>query len=259
MSIFNGKMKNFDKDAPGAQADRVKFRDMIGGFLAPQAYANQGNMKLAEYQYSKDLEMWNRQNEYNSPVAQMARFAEAGLNPNLVATQGNSGNATQMPHYNAPTMSFDQKIPLVTNILQTFADLDMKQAAADKVKEETNAQRITNSMLAVQNEFYRERQITELGNLISSGAISQVEGARRIRELLQDYGTHIMPDRSGKYSIVETDDEGYAIKRKKLELDRFDLDIQLENLRKTINQKVLDYFDANQIMRLLGSAIGIFK
>lgn len=259
MSIFNGKMKNFDKDAPGAQDERVQFRDMIGGFLAPQAYSNMGNMKLAEYQYSKDLEMWNRQNEYNSPVAQMARFAEAGINPNLVVGQGNSGNATQMPSYNAPTMSFDQKIPMVTNILQTFADLDMKQAATDKVKEETNAQRINNSMLAVQNEFFRERQITELGNLISSGAISQAEGARRIRELKQDYGTLFIPDRSGNYSFIETDDEGHAIKRKRLELERSSLDIQNENLRKTINQKMLDYFDANQIMRLIGGAIGIFK
>lgn len=259
MSIFNGKMKNFDKDAPGAQADRVRFRDMIGGFLAPQVYANMGNMKLAEYQYSKDLEMWNRQNEYNSPVAQMARFAEAGLNPNLVSSQGNSGNASQMPHYNAPTMSFDQKIPMLTNVLQTFADLDMKQATTDKVKEETNAQRIHNSMLNIQNEFYRERQITELGNLVSSGAISQAEAYKRIKELRQEYGTLFTPDRSGMYSFVETDDEGYAIQRKRMELDRNNLDIQIENLRKTINQKILDYFDANAIMRLLGGAIGIFK
>lgn len=259
MSIFNGKMKNFDKDALGAQDQRIGGKDIIGGFVAPQAYANQGNLQLAQYQYSKDLEMWNKQNEYNSPVAQMARLAEAGLNPNLVASQGNTGNAGQMPQYHAPTMSFDQKIPLVTNILQTFADLDMKQAATDKVKEETNAQRINNSMLAVQNEFFRERQITELGNLVSSGAISQTEAARRIRELYQEYGTLFMPHRSGQYSFVETDDEGHAIKRKRLELERSSLDIQNENLRKTINQKMLDYFDANQIMRLLGGAIGIFK
>ena len=44
---------------------------------------NQANMKLAEYQYSKDLDMWNRQNEYNSPSAQMERFNAAGLNPNI--------------------------------------------------------------------------------------------------------------------------------------------------------------------------------
>lgn len=40
---------------------------------------------------------WNRkmvreQNEYNSPAQQMARYRAAGLNPNLIYGQGNSGN-----------------------------------------------------------------------------------------------------------------------------------------------------------------------
>lgn len=30
--------------------------------------------ELAQYAYTKDLEMWNRANEYNSPIAQMERL-----------------------------------------------------------------------------------------------------------------------------------------------------------------------------------------
>lgn len=63
---------------------------------------NKGNMALAEYQYSKNLEQWNRQNEYNDPSAQMERYRRAGLNPNLAI--GNAGNATSSPEYSAPTM-----------------------------------------------------------------------------------------------------------------------------------------------------------
>lgn len=37
--------------------------------------------------------MWNMQNAYNLPEAQMQRFKDAGLNPNLIYGQGNSGNA----------------------------------------------------------------------------------------------------------------------------------------------------------------------
>ena len=59
------------------------------------------NREMAEYQYSKELEMWNRMNDYNSPESQMQRFAAAGLNPNLIYGQGNSGNASTMPHYQA--------------------------------------------------------------------------------------------------------------------------------------------------------------
>ena len=42
-----------------------------------------------------NLEMWNRMNKYNSPKAQMQRFKEAGLNPNLIYGMGTHGNAGQ--------------------------------------------------------------------------------------------------------------------------------------------------------------------
>lgn len=93
---------------------------LLGGLVSgifnvgSQAMANAANMRavrennelhreLAEYQWSKNLEMWNLQNQYNSPASQMARFKEAGLNPNLIYSQGNAGNASSMPSYQSPT------------------------------------------------------------------------------------------------------------------------------------------------------------
>lgn len=51
--------------------------------------------------------MWNMQNAYNLPEAQMARFKQAGLNPNLIYGQGNSGNAGSPQSWSpqAPDMS----------------------------------------------------------------------------------------------------------------------------------------------------------
>lgn len=82
---------------------------------------NKANMEIAKYQsqwqqqenekaYQRSLEMWNLQNEYNSPTQQMARIRAAGLNPNLVYGNGVAGNsAGSTPQYeparfNAPTM-----------------------------------------------------------------------------------------------------------------------------------------------------------
>src|SRR5882672_8403832 len=61
------------------------------------------NKQQSEYAYSQDLAMWNRQNDYNSPANQMSRFKAAGLNPNMIygSGSGGSGNASQMPKYNA--------------------------------------------------------------------------------------------------------------------------------------------------------------
>lgn len=60
---------------------------------------NQAQRELAEYQAQWSEQMWNRQNEYNTPSAQMERFKAAGLNPNLIYGQGNAGNAQGAPSY----------------------------------------------------------------------------------------------------------------------------------------------------------------
>lgn len=74
------------------------------GFGSQQA-TNKANMKLAQYQYEKNLEMWNRQNEYNSPMAQMQRLKDAGLNPNMVYGNGSAANqASNAPSYEAPRL-----------------------------------------------------------------------------------------------------------------------------------------------------------
>lgn len=56
--------------------------------------------KEAEKNYERGLEMWNMTNAYNTPSAQMQRYAEAGLNPNLIYGQGTPGNSSSsVPAY----------------------------------------------------------------------------------------------------------------------------------------------------------------
>ena len=50
-------------------------------------------VRQAKYQADYGLDMWNRQNLYNSPKEQMKRLIEAGLNPHLMYGQGTVGNA----------------------------------------------------------------------------------------------------------------------------------------------------------------------
>lgn len=47
--------------------------------------------KAATRQYNRQLEFWNMQNEYNSPLAQRERLQQAGMNPNGVAGEVASG------------------------------------------------------------------------------------------------------------------------------------------------------------------------
>lgn len=57
----------------------------------------------SELAFEREKEMWNMQNEYNSPSEQMRRYKDAGLNPMLIYGQGTPGNAQSNPSYNPVT------------------------------------------------------------------------------------------------------------------------------------------------------------
>lgn len=108
------------------------------------------NKEQAEYAYNKDLEMWNRMNDYNDPASQMLRFKEAGLNPNMIygSGSGGSGNAQQMPKYNAPTLQYNYKAIDLPAILGAYQDFRIKQAQLDNLKaqeENTRARTVSES------------------------------------------------------------------------------------------------------------------
>lgn len=104
---------------------------------------NAANRKLSEYEWNKNLEMWNLQNQYNSPAAQMQRYKDAGLNPNLVYGQGSSGNATTLPKYSAPTMqpvTVNPQLLRLENalgVLGNYMDYRIKSAQEEQIKAQT--------------------------------------------------------------------------------------------------------------------------
>lgn len=95
---------------------------------------NRMNIALAEKSYQHDIDMWNRQNQYNSPAAQMQRFKDANLNPNLMYGQGSSGNATTLPRYQTPSVSHNVQPLDMTDVIGRYQDVAIRQAQIDNLK-----------------------------------------------------------------------------------------------------------------------------
>lgn len=116
--------------------------------------------KLAEYQYSKDLDLWNQQNEYNTPAAQMKRLEEAGLNKNMVYGSGSvAGNtAGQTPKYQAPSAKYVPPTPSdVGAMISGYQDVRLKAAQLNNIESQTAItqqktmnEAIRNSIMATQ-------------------------------------------------------------------------------------------------------------
>lgn len=100
------------------------------------------NREMYDRQRQDALADWTMQNEYNSPMSQMARLREAGLNPNLVYGKGadNTSGAvrsSQAPAWNPQTPKMDIN-PSAS--LSLFYDLQMKEAQIDNLKVQNTVQ-----------------------------------------------------------------------------------------------------------------------
>lgn len=68
------------------------------------------NERMYALQRGDALADWQMMNEYNSPEAQMARFQEAGLNPNLIYGSSNEGatvRSANMGSWSPQAVRFD--------------------------------------------------------------------------------------------------------------------------------------------------------
>lgn len=93
-----------------------------------QGFQSQQNRMDQDINRQRDLQDWNRVNEYNSPKSQMQRFADAGLNPHLIYGQGNSGSAGSIPQREikniAPDINFG-------NAVNTYLELKSKDKSIE--------------------------------------------------------------------------------------------------------------------------------
>lgn len=128
-------------NAASSMRDQVNYKwsDSWKEFAANYALQQQAN--------ANEVEMWKMQQDYNTPAAQMQRFKEAGLNPNLIYSQGNAGNASSAPgvhSFTAKNTDTSQRLEKISAVnstiqnavtsvngllstLQGFEDLKQKQ------------------------------------------------------------------------------------------------------------------------------------
>lgn len=111
--------KNIDKQVSAQKEENQKNRDW--------------NLNLAKQQNQWNIDQWNRENAYNSPAAQMARFKDAGLNPDLAYGQQNLSAAS--PEMTAGEGSQPTDVSNLAN-KRTIGDI-VSQAATTRL---TNAQ-----------------------------------------------------------------------------------------------------------------------
>lgn len=105
------------------------------------------NEAMYALQRGDALSDWNMMNEYNSPAAQMARFQEAGLNPNLIYGHTNEGAVVRSANVDAWRPQAVQFDP--SEAVMGYANVTSKAAQTDNVKAATDVARQDAALKAV--------------------------------------------------------------------------------------------------------------
>ena len=129
---------------------------------------NKLNMQLAKYQNDLNLAQWERENEYNLPINQMARLKEAGINPRLAF--GDSANSTsvhspelQVGSLSAPTNlgetmqtafgQFQQTFNLMNQFRMMQAEMANKDAQTRMYESLTNVNEVNARLKALEESI----------------------------------------------------------------------------------------------------------
>lgn len=124
---------------------------------------NSGRMKYDAkkyYQQRQDNEtIWHKQNAYNSPLQQMERLKEAGLNPNLVYGNGATTTAgsinSQTPE---PTKQEPYHIPQET--FTKYFDVKQQSAQTDLLRQQLEVQKQDAYLKAIQGANIAQQTAT---------------------------------------------------------------------------------------------------
>lgn len=200
---------------------------LVGGLMnrKSQKDANKANIQLAREQMQFSQKMIQQQNEYNSPVAQMQRYAQAGLNPNLVYTQGNPGNQTSIPSYQRADVKPEQfnfqsdmanAVATVYNNLQAVAQI--RKANADASSTEIDNQiklgtwksqmNYDIARYAALDQFYSNPEYFLKGKFLQNKLLNEQYGVMGYNNLLKqmeynwmngnEIGTSLYPESDGR-------------------------------------------------------------
>lgn len=134
---------------------------------------------LGQYNANQaNIDLWKKQADWNSPVNQMKRLAEAGLNPNLVYGNGGVSNTIT----SAPKMdpykfgSLPDGLLVRQQILNGEKQRELLQAQIDNeknktplLKENARSKQLDNDYKEFENQYYRETGTVKGGYPIVKG------------------------------------------------------------------------------------------
>lgn len=118
--------------------------------------------------------MWQMQQDYNTPAAQMQRLKEAGLNPNLAYNMANTGNASSSPQASKTTYGDDRLASKQMKLNMALSSIEMMSKVAESV---SNAIGSFQGIQANQYQLQRQSFVNNILGFGKSGGLQWDKGS----------------------------------------------------------------------------------
>lgn len=191
---------------------------------------NQANAELAKYNWEQQKDMWNAQNQYNTPSAQMSRYRDAGLNPNLIYGQGSNGNSTSIPTPATPTM---------------------QAAHVDRIPYETLVGGLGDDLLKAYNFKLQREKLENDSDLSASQAAAQRAEANKKTAEIAEIGMRT----SKGWQDYEQSRELFGYSRKAADLNVKQMEVNIANANERLKNWPLERQRLNMEIDLMSSNV----
>ena len=228
------------------------------GSIFAQNSANKANMKLQQQQQAYDTQMWNMQNAYNDPSAQMARTSAAGINPfqamgssGVSVTSGNNSSPAQgvaPAHVDALPVG-GVLMSALSGFLNTLtAQSQSIKAVADAAAQDRSRFLLPGQIRLQDSDF--KTNLSQQGALNAAAGLSDQQAANLKQEndfrvftnsLYQKYGDKLTALQVGKLA-AECKNIVADTKLKKAQYNLTD-----EQVRTEVSKQVANYAAANHM------------
>lgn len=241
--------------AAGVQSGGNVLSATINAFA--NARQNRLSREWADKAYAREradaLADWERENEYNSPARQMERFKAAGLNPNLIYGQQNTGGSVnsvdmQTPQFRTPDLS---GIARAGSFMQDYVDYDIKQAQLNNLRADNTVKLEQALLTRAQTDQYQattERSRFDLGFESELRQTSADLRRENLRSLQQSMNLALNADEraaaQNAMGLKEAAERilNYRVQRTHatIDMERLRSDIRNRNLNSTLQQMDID-------------------
>lgn len=136
------------------------------------------NEKMMDRQNEWSLEQWNRTNEYNSPVNQVARMQEAGLNPLYYGLDGSSANSFESAQVNGWNPEAPDFNPAATSIGASIANIPMYEKQLEKADSEIANIKSNTKKSDLDNQFLSDTMQAREEGIILSNNLTKADIAK---------------------------------------------------------------------------------